>query len=139
MTEDSLDITPHIPPIALTATTPPADGPAFEVWTADYTTKFGVVYQRGGIWIASSNIEFPSPFHARDDAIAILAMFRGKFPTPANPDETPDGVDTTDHRLNELRFPMRQVLDRIDLRRPDAPPRHREPITDPPRRTDASR
>lgn len=122
-----MDITPHIPPIALTTTTPRADGPAFEVWTADRTTKFGVVYQSGGMWIASANIEFPSPFQARDDAIAILAMFRGKFPTPANLDETPDDFDTTDHRLNELRFPVREVL---DLAERTAAATHHRPLHD---------
>lgn len=98
-----MDITPHIPPVALTTTSPRADGPAFEVWTADYITKFGVVYQSGGMWIAAANIEFPSLFQARDDAIAILAMFRGKFPISDNPDETLDYVDTTDTHCDDRR------------------------------------
>lgn len=109
-----MDITPHIPPVALTTTSPRVDGPAFEVWSVDYSTKFGVVYRSGGMWIAAANIEFPSLFQTRDDAIAILAMFRGEFPIPDNPDETLDDVDTTTApQLNELRFP-RQVLDRAD-------------------------
>ncbi|MGF6884995.1 hypothetical protein ABIA39_003430 [Nocardia sp. GAS34] len=111
MSEDSIDISPHLPPIALTDTAPRADGPAFEIWTPDHVTKFGVVYQADGLWIASANIEFPQPFRARDDAIAMLVLFRGKFPTPPNPDDEPADLDITDKGPVELRFPLRRVLD----------------------------
>ncbi|WP_157777882.1 hypothetical protein [Nocardia terpenica] len=110
-----MDITPHLPPIALTDTRPQADGPAFEVWTTDYITKFGVVYQCDGLWIASANIEFPQPFQARDDAIAMLVLFRGEFPMPPNPDDELADLDTTDK--GSMKLPAQTDSDDSDHRR----------------------
>ncbi|QIS09899.1 hypothetical protein [Nocardia arthritidis] len=115
MSEDTMDITPHLPPIVLTDISPQADGPAFEVWTTDYITKFGVVHQCDGLWIASANIEFPQPFRARDDAIAMLVLFRGKFPTPSNPDEE-ELADFATTRKGSVELPAHSDSDDYDHR-----------------------